>query len=192
MKLRRSVPLTAVALLVVLVVTSCGRRTPPPAPPPPAPPPPAAAPAPPPPPPPPPPPAPAPPRPLTEEEIFSQKSLDQLNAEMPLSDALFDYDESVIRDDARATLQRNAEFLKRWSSTRVSIEGHCDSRGTNEYNLGLGERRANAVREYLTSLGISGDRMVSISRGEETPICSEENETCWQRNRRGHFVFTAK
>ena len=109
-----------------------------------------------------------------------------------MSDALFDYDEATIRDDARATLQRNAEYLKRWSSTRVSIEGHCDSRGTNEYNLGLGERRANAVREYLISLGISGDRLVSISRGEETPMCSEENETCWQGNRRGHFVFTAK
>jgi peptidoglycan-associated lipoprotein len=74
----------------------------------------------------------------------------------------------------------------------VSVEGHTDSRGTNEYNLGLGERRGNAVREYLVSLGIAGDRLVVISKGEETPACTEENEACWQRNRRGHFVFTAK
>jgi peptidoglycan-associated lipoprotein len=193
MKLRSSVLLTAVALLIVMTVTACGRRTPPPAPPPPAPPPPAAAPAPPPPPPPPPPPAPAPPpRPLTEDEIFAKMTLDELNAKMPLGDVFFDYDQSTIRDDGRGTLQRNAEYLKRWPSTRVSVEGHADSRGTNEYNLALGERRAAAVREYLVSLGIDGGRMVTISRGEETPQCTEENETCWQRNRRGHFVFTAK
>jgi peptidoglycan-associated lipoprotein len=193
MKLRSSVLLTAVALLIVMTITACGRRTPPPAPPPPAPPPPAAAPAPPPPPPPPPPPAPAPPpRPLTEDELFAKMTLDELNAKMPLGDVFFDYDMSTIRDDARGTLQKNAEFLKRWPSTRVSLEGHADSRGTNEYNLALGERRANAVREYLGSLGISGDRVVAVSRGEESPQCTEENESCWQRNRRGHFVFTAK
>ena len=193
MKLRRSVRLITVALLIVIGIASCSRKTPPPAPPPPAPPPPAAAPAPPPPPPPPPAPAPAPPpRPLTEDELFAQKTLAQLNAEAPLADALFDYDQSTIRDDARAVLQKNAEYLKRWPSTRVSIEGHADSRGTNEYNLGLGDRRAAAVRDYLVSLGITADRMLTVSRGEETPVCSEENEACWQRNRRGHFVFTAK
>lgn len=192
MKLRRSVRLTAVALLIVIGIASCGRKTPPPAPPPPAPPPPAAAPAPP-PPPPPPPPAPAPPpRPLSEEEIFSRKTLDELNAEMPLGDVFFEYDQATIRDDARGVLQKNAEYLKRWASTRVAIEGHADSRGTNEYNLGLGERRGAAVRDYLVSLGISGDRMVVVSKGEETPLCTEETESCWQRNRRGHFVFTAK
>jgi peptidoglycan-associated lipoprotein len=115
-----------------------------------------------------------------------------LNAEAPLADALFDYDSSTIRADAQAVLQKNAEFLRRWPSTRITIEGHADSRGTNEYNLGLGERRAAAVRDYLVSLGIAGDRMVTLSRGEETPVCTEENEACWQRNRRGHFVFTAK
>ena len=194
MKLRRSVLLSTVALLILVVLASCSRRTPPPAPPPPAPPPPVTAPAPPPPPPPPPPaPAPAPPqRPLTEDELFARKTLDELNAEMPLADALFNYDESTIRDDARAVLQRNSEFLKRWPSTRVSIEGHADSRGTNEYNLALGERRAAAVRDYLASLGITGDRMLVVSRGEETPICTDETEACWQRNRRGHFVITAK
>jgi|SRR5688572_30035204 len=193
MKLRRSVQLTTVALLLVIGIASCSRRTPPPAPPPPAPPPPVAAPAPPPPPPPPPPaPAPAPPPPLTEDEIFARKTLAELNAEMPLGDSFFDYDQSTIRDDARPVLQRNAEFLKRWPSTRVSIEGHADSRGTNEYNLGLTERRAAAVRDYLVSLGIMADRMLTVSRGEETPQCTEENEACWQRNRRGHFVITAK
>jgi peptidoglycan-associated lipoprotein len=74
----------------------------------------------------------------------------------------------------------------------VTIEGHADSRGTAEYNLALGGRRAGAVRAYLVSLGIAGDRLLAVSRGEETPQCTEENEACWQRNRRGHFVFTAK
>ena len=190
MRLRRSVILTTVALLIIVVMASCSRRTPPPAPPPPAPPPAA---TPPPPPPPPPPPAPAPPpAPLTEDEIFSQKSLADLNAEMPLGDAFFDYDMFAIRDDARGVLQKNADYLQRWASTRVTIDGHADSRGTNEYNLGLGDQRANAVKDYLASLGIAADRMLAVTRGEESPQCTEEEEACWQRNRRGHFIFTAK
>jgi peptidoglycan-associated lipoprotein len=119
-------------------------------------------------------------------------SLAELNAKMPLGDAFFDYDMSAIRADAQTVLQANAKYLMRWPSTRVTIEGHADSRGTNEYNLGLGDRRANAVRDYLVSLGIAGDRLLAVSRGEESPQCTEENEACWQRNRRGHFVFTAK
>ena len=192
MKLRRSVLLTTVALLIIVVMASCSRRTPPPAPPPPAPPPPAATP---PPPPPPPPPAPAPappPAPLTEEEIFARKTLAELNAEMPLGDALFDYDESVIRADAMPVLQRNATYLQRWTTTRVTVEGHADSRGTNEYNLALGDRRAAAVRDYLATLGVAANRMLPVTRGEESPQCTTEDEACWQRNRRGHFVFTAK
>jgi len=193
MKLRRSVLLTTIALLIIVVMASCSRRTPPPAPPPPAPPPPAATPPPPPPPPPPPAPAPAPPpAPLTEDQIFQQKTLAQLNAEMPLGDVLFDYDQSTIRDDARAVLQTNANFLRRWMTTRVTVEGHADSRGTNEYNLALGDRRAAAVRDYLASLGIAANRILPVTRGEESPQCTQENEACWQRNRRGHFVFTAK
>ena len=191
MKLRRSVLLSTIALLIIVVMASCSRQTPPPAPPPPAPPPPAATP--PPPPPPPPPPAPEePPPPLTEDQIFEQKSLAELNSEMPLGDALFDYDQATIRDDARPVLQANATYLRRWTTTRVSIEGHADSRGTSEYNLALGERRAAAVRDYLVSLDIAANRMLGVSRGEESPQCTQENETCWQRNRRGHFVFTAK
>jgi peptidoglycan-associated lipoprotein len=193
MKLRRSLLLTTVALLIIMVIASCSRRTPPPAPPPPAPPPPAATPPPPPPPPPPPAPPAAPaPKPLTEDELFQQKTLAELNAEMPLADVYFDYDMSAVRDDARAILQKNADYLRRWPSTRVSIEGHTDSRGSAEYNLALGERRATSVRDYLVSLGIGADRLLATSRGEETPQCMEENEACWQRNRRAHFVFTAK
>ena len=119
-------------------------------------------------------------------------TLDELNKQMPLGDVFFDYDMSSIRADAQPILQKNAAYLQRWPSTRVSIEGHSDSRGTNEYNLSLGDRRAAAVRDYLVSLGIAGNRMMAVTRGEESPQCAEESETFWQRNRRGHFVFTAK
>ena len=108
---------------------------------------------------------------------------------MPLGDAFFDYDQSAIRDDARPVLQSNADYLRRWTSTRVTIEGHADSRGTNEYNLALGDRRAAAVRDYLTDLGIPANRMLGATRGEESPQCTEQAEACWQRNRRGHFGF---
>jgi peptidoglycan-associated lipoprotein len=129
---------------------------------------------------------------LTEEEIFARKSLEELNAEMPLGDVLFDYDESTIRADARPILQKNADWLRRWTSTRISVEGHCDARGTNEYNLALGERRANALKEYLVGLGVGADRIIAVSKGEETPLCTEESEACFQRNRRGHHLITAK
>jgi peptidoglycan-associated lipoprotein len=82
--------------------------------------------------------------------------------------------------------------MRRWPTTRVSIEGHADSRGTNEYNLALGERRATNVKNYLVGLGIAADRMVVLSKGEESPVCTEDNDGCWSRNRRGHFVITAK
>ncbi len=185
-----------IALLAVLVVSGCSRKTPPPAPPPPAPPPVATTPPPPPPPPPPPvPPAPPPQeaqRPLTEDEVFAQKTVEQLNSEMPLVDVLFDYDQFTIRDDQRAVLQKNADYLRRWTSVRATVEGHADARGTNEYNLALGERRANSVREYLTGLGLTGDRFVVVSKGEEEPLCREDTEACHQRNRRAHFIITAK
>ena len=184
--------LTTMVLLAVFV-TACAKKVPPPPPPPPPEPP--AAPAPPPPPPPPPAPKPAPPpppAPLSEDELFARKSLDQLNAEMPLSDVSFDYDQSTIRDDQRATLQKNADWMRRWTTTRVSIEGHADARGTNEYNLALGDRRARAVHDYMVSLGIAADRMAVVSKGEEAPLCTDMTEACYARNRRGHFVITAK
>jgi len=129
---------------------------------------------------------------LTEDEIFARKTLAEINAEMPLADVFFDYDQSTVRDDQRAALQRNADWMRRWTSTRVSVEGHADSRGTNEYNLALGQRRGDAVKQYLVGLGIAEDRLVVVSKGEETPACADENEACWSRNRRGHFIVTAK
>jgi len=104
----------------------------------------------------------------------------------------FDYDKSNVRDDARSPLQKDAEWLRRWSQTKITVEGHCDERGSSEYNIALGERRAAAVREYLLSLGVPGDRIVGISKGKEQPFCRESTESCWQQNRRGHFIITAK
>jgi peptidoglycan-associated lipoprotein len=181
----------AIALVTTLGVSACGKKPPAPAPAPPASPP-AAAPT---TPTPPPPPKPAPPetaRPLTEDEVFAKKTLAELNAEKPLGDVFFALDSAQLRDDARPILQKDADWMKRWTSTKVMIEGHADSRGTAEYNLALGERRAVAVRDYLTSLGIAADRVQIVSKGKETPFCTEETEACWQQNRRGHFVITAK
>lgn len=187
---RLRVVLPAVGLCLTLGVVGCGKKAPAPPPPPPAPAPETT----PPPPPPPPPPAPAPeaPRPLTEEELFARKSLDELNAEKPLGDVFFAYDSSAISEEGRAILAKNFQWLSKWTSTRVLIEGHCDSRGTPEYNLALGEQRAAAVRDYLLSLGLSGDRVTIVSKGEEQPFSTEENEAGWAQNRRGHFLITAK
>lgn len=137
-------------------------------------------------------PAPVPPPVPTEDEIFASKSLDALNAEQPLAHVAFDLDGYTLSDAARAALDANAAWLRRWPSTTVTVEGHADSRGTNEYNLALGDRRAAAARDYLISLGIAADRIAAISKGEEQPFCSDENESCWAQNRRGYFVITAK
>jgi peptidoglycan-associated lipoprotein len=104
----------------------------------------------------------------------------------------FALDSSDLADEARASLQKNADYLKRWTSLRISVEGHCDERGTAEYNLALGERRATAVRTYLTSLGVSADRVTVVSKGKEQPFCNERAESCYSQNRRGHFLITAK
>lgn len=190
---RLRVVLPAAGLCVALVIAGCGKKAPAPAP---APPPPAPTtpPAPPPPPPPPPAPAPAPeaPRPLTEEELFAKKSLEELNAEKPLGDVFFAYDSAAITDEGRATMQKNLEWLRKWTGTRVLVEGHCDNRGTPEYNLALGEQRAAAVRDYLVSLGLPAERVTIVSKGEEQPFCTDEVETCFSQNRRGHFLITAK
>ncbi|HXT29277.1 MAG TPA: peptidoglycan-associated lipoprotein Pal [Vicinamibacterales bacterium] len=183
----------AVALAAAIGVSGCAKKKP--APPPAAPPPPAETPRVTPPPPPPPPPAAPPreePRAPTEDEIFARKTLEDLNREQLLSDAYFALDSSQITDEGRAALQKNADWLKRRASTKVLVEGHCDSRGTPEYNLALGERRATAVRDYLVNLGIDASRVTIVSKGKEAPVCTEESEACWQQNRRGHFVFTAK
>ena len=124
--------------------------------------------------------------------MFARLSLADLIAQKPLDDVFFDYDKSDLTEAARTTLQKDAEFLKKRTSVKITIEGHADSRGTNEYNLALGERRANAARDYLGSLGIDLARVAMVSKGEEQPFCTEENETCWAQNRRGHFIITGK
>ncbi len=188
---QRTAAIAAFSLMLGLGVAACGKKAPAITPPPPVPP--AAPAAPPAPPAPPPAPAPAPaPKALSEEELFAQKSLAQLNNERPLGDVFFDLDASSIKEESKAALATNANWLKRWTSTRISIEGHCDERGTAEYNLGLGERRANAVKAYLVELGVPADRLVVVSKGKESPFCTDKNEACWQQNRRGHFVITAK
>src|SRR5256885_1082402 len=124
-----------------------------------------------------------PPRPLTEEEIFARKSLDELNAERPLDDAYFDYDKSAVRPDAQPALQKDADWMKKWTSTQVAIEGHCDERGSAGYNLGLGSRRATAVKDYLVNLGIPASRITIVSKGKEQPVCTDKTESCFQQNR---------
>ena len=104
----------------------------------------------------------------------------------------FDYNQNTLRDDARNKLQQDAAWLMKWPQTHVAVDGHCDERGSAEYNLGLGERRAVAVRDYLTSLGISSNRIETRSLGKESPFCTGEGEACWSQNRRDHFLITAK
>ena len=188
--MRRFLLIGALCAVLGFTVTACNRPVPPPAT---APAPPPAAPPPPPPPPPKPvPPPPPPPAPLTEDQIFAQKTVDQLNAERPLADVLFDYDSATLRDDARAAASRNADYLKRWTAVRITVEGHADTRGTAEYNLALGDRRAAAVKNYIVSLGVPADRITTVSKGKEQQVCTEETEACWQRNRRGFHIITAK
>ncbi len=105
-----------------------------------------------------------------------------------LKDALFDYDKYDIRPDTRAVLDSVAAWLNKNKNINVLIEGHCDERGTNEYNLALGEKRATSARDYLIARGVASSRISTISYGEEKPLCTEHNETCWQENRRAHFV----
>jgi len=182
----------ALGVVLTLGVSGCHKNVPQVAAAPPVPPP-AAPPAPPPPAPPPAPPRAVPaPAGLTEDEIFQRKTLDQLNAERPLGDVFFDYDMSVIRADARGPLQMNADWMKKWTGTQIMLEGHSDSRGSAEYNLALGSRRANSIKEYMVSLGVPTTRITVVSKGKEAPFCAEESEACWQQNRRGHFVITGK
>jgi len=109
-------------------------------------------------------------------------------ASSPLKDVLFDFDRYDLSGDARTILRSNAEWLKSNPSARVEIEGHCDGRGTNEYNLALGAKRAQSAREYLSSLGVAADRLSTISYGQEIPVCTEQTESCWRQNRRARFV----
>jgi peptidoglycan-associated lipoprotein len=127
-------------------------------------------------------PPPPPPAGPTLEEMFLRD----------VKDAYFDFNKADIRDDARTALGQTADFLRNHPEVKVVIEGHCDDRGSTEYNLVLGDRRASAVKAYLVSLGISADRMKTVSYGKEKPFCTEDNEECWQSNRRGHFVMATE
>ena len=127
-------------------------------------------------PPPPPPPAAGP----TEEELFSQS----------VKDVYFDYDKSDVRADQQSSISADVAFLNQHAAINFTVEGHCDERGSTEYNLALGDQRASAVKNALTSAGVSAARIKTISYGKEKPFCTESNEACWQQNRRGHFVYS--
>jgi len=129
---------------------------------------------------------------LSEEELFLQKSLDQINREKPLGTVYFDYDRAVIRDDARATLDANAAWMKKFRSAKILVEGHCDERGTEEYNLALGEKRAKAAQDYLLSTGVGSDRIRIISYGKSQPLNPGHDEGAWQMNRRAQFLIIEK
>ena len=128
----------------------------------------------------------APPPPPVEKP--AGPSLDELFLK-EVRDAYFDLDKADLRPDARTALTKTADFLKNYPTIKVNIEGHCDERGSTEYNLALGDRRAAAVKQFLVSQGIGADRLSTVSFGKEKPFCMESNEECWQQNRRGHFVM---
>lgn len=108
----------------------------------------------------------------------------------PLSDIHFDYDAFTIQPQDGEILKTNAAWLSAHPGTKVQVEGHCDDRGSEEYNIALGARRAQAAKEYLTTLGVGGDRISTISYGKELPLCRGENDACWAQNRRDHFVVS--
>jgi peptidoglycan-associated lipoprotein len=116
---------------------------------------------------------------LTDEQAFAQQ----------VKDVFFDYDSYAVRPGDAQVIQTNAQFLQSHANVRITVEGHADERGSTEYNLALGDNRANAVKQALVQAGIPADRIRTISYGKEKPFCTESNEQCWQQNRRGHFVF---
>jgi peptidoglycan-associated lipoprotein len=133
------------------------------------------------------------------EEAVGSGSLDRAKAGLsgaqetgPLTDIHFGYDSFELGDQARQTLQGHANWLRNNQQGRVEVEGHCDDRGTVEYNLALGAKRAAMAKSYLVSLGVSSDRIMTISYGEELPLCYDASESCWSRNRRAHFVVIAE
>jgi peptidoglycan-associated lipoprotein len=194
MRTRWGVPsLLVLAALLVIGLAACGKKVPPVARPVPPPPPvtgttPAKP--------------PAPPEPVKEpslvppepvkEDTMSSRSLDDLNRDSPLQPVFFDYDSGEVSAEGQQALNANAEVMKKYPSWVVTIEGHCDERGTAEYNLALGERRAVAARTYLVSLGIPADRLKTVSYGKEFPFDPAHTEGAWAKNRRAHFVITSK
>jgi peptidoglycan-associated lipoprotein len=117
---------------------------------------------------------------LSDEELFARN----------VKDVYFDYDSDAVRPDQQTSVQGDASFLNQHSGIPITVEGHCDERGSTEYNLALGDRRANSVKNALTTAGVSASRIKTISYGKEKPFCTESNESCWQQNRRGHITVT--
>ena len=181
----------AVLVTAAIGAGACGKKEPPVARPLPPPPPPTESPRPPAPPAPVSEPAPVPPVPVTDDAIGS-KSLDDINRDSPLRPLFYGLDLAEVDAAGQQVLQGNADVLKKYSSWQITVEGHCDERGTAEYNLALGERRAVAARTYLVSLGIAGDRIKTVSYGKEFPFDAAHTEAAWAKNRRAHFVVTAK
>jgi len=136
-------------------------------------------------------PLPVPPQPLADDSI-ANRSLDDLNRDSPLKPVFFLLDSAELDDAGRAVASANAELLKKYRTWVITVEGHCDERGTAEYNLALGERRAVAVKTYLVSLGIPPDRVRTVSYGKEFPFDPGHTDEAWSKNRRGHFVITSK
>jgi peptidoglycan-associated lipoprotein len=132
-----------------------------------------------------------PPEPVREDAIAAA-SLDDLNRNSPLKPVFFELDSSDISAEGQAVLNADAALLKKYPSWTVTVEGHCDERGSAEYNLALGERRAVAARAYLVSLGIAADRLRTVSYGKEFPFDPGHDEAAFAKNRRAHFVITAK
>lgn len=189
---RRGTLLTIAALLMAVIVGACAKKVAPVARP--APPPPSAGSGSAPPPEPPRPvsePVPVPPEPIPEDAVGS-KSLDDLNRESPLEPVFYELDSSELSSAGQATLQENAGTLKKYGTWQITIEGHADERGSAEYNLALGERRALIARDYLVSLGIPATRVRTVSYGKEFPFDPAHDEAAWSKNRRAHFVITAK
>lgn len=196
---RRVLRLSAWLMALALTTAACGGKKPPVARPTPPPPPASSDTAP-----------PTPPAPLPEPEPgvssvplepslsgsaltdYNARSLDEINRESPLQPVFYGLDSSEVAGDTVSVLQRNAEILRQYPNWVVTIEGHCDERGTAEYNLSLGERRAQAARAYLVSLGIPADRLRTVSYGKEFPFDPASTEEAWAKNRRAHFVVTSK
>jgi peptidoglycan-associated lipoprotein len=136
-------------------------------------------------------PVPVPPEPVAEDTIGS-KSLDDLNRDSPLKPLFFELDSADVSSEGQQILQANASIMKKYPAWQITVEGHCDERGTAEYNLALGERRALAAKNYLVSLGIPADKIRVVSYGKEFPFDPGHDEGAWRQNRRAHFVITAK
>ena len=130
--------------------------------------------------------------PLPEDDRISKTSIDDLNRDSPLRPLFFALDSSDVGPDGQQVLQANAAVLKKYPGMQITIEGHCDERGTAEYNLALGERRALSAKNYLVSLGIPADKVKTVSYGKEFPFDAGHDDKAWSNNRRAHFVITAK